>query len=976
MKRKRLLIKILLILCVSGSVLLTLLLVSPFLFKERLEKAVKQTANNTLLTELDFSGMDVSFLRHFPYLTISLNDFSLRSSQPFGDDTLIAAKEVSLGINLYSLVRGPIRITRIYIEKGSIGIRYNEAGQSNYNVYQSVPDSSATVGDSSDATDIRIDHIIFSDLTFSYSDPSIPLVMEARGISYRGNNDISNALMKLRSKVRIDSLSVVYDQIPLINSKPVAADLETHVDLNTFDINLQKNDLVIKDIPFEFRGEMNFRKNGYELFLGFFSIFDEEYLSGSVWLKSTDSLWLSVKTDINVTIENWIRGLDIKDVDLRGHFAMKVKAEGFYSTGQNPANSQPDTILLSIPDFNISVSLRDGYFHYRKMPEAISGISFVLSTSADRHDYHTVQLSLDSINARFMDNRLGGFFRMNGIDDFPVQAHFTTQLDLSDLHKVIPLDSLSLRGLLDLSLDVEGKYNPHKHLFPVSTVHLALKEGVIRTVYSPFPIENILVNANIQNKTGELSGTTVHVDTLCFRFLENPFSLKAEFENPENLTYDIASKGSIDLAGIYKLFSRKGMDLAGFISTDLMLKGNQSDALNGRYNLLHNSGRLILKNIRLTTEYLPLPVIIKEGSFLFSNDLMEFKTFDTRYGASAMEMNGSLSNVINYILNENQPLIGSFSFRSGCLNVDEFMAAADDPHSAVSYEAAAEAGSHTPEPGTADGVIVIPGNLEIGLNADLKKVRFAGLTIEDFIADVEIKQGLLLLKSAGFNLIGCRVAMDATYGSVNPAKAFFNFHITAKDFDVKRAYNEVELFRNLSSSAGKCEGIISLDYSLKGKMGAGMNPILPSLEGGGTLTLEKVSVMGLNLFTAMSRNLEREELGNPDLSRVELRTTMKDNVITLEKTRMKIAGFRFRVAGETNFNGQLNLKTRLGLPPLGIIGIPIRILGTMDHPKFKYGRGLSDESVETTEYVDELSPEMLEMVGKARGDTLESEGER
>ncbi len=98
----------------------------------------------------------------------------------------------------------------------------------------------------------------------------------------------------------------------------------------------------------------------------------------------------------------------------------------------------------------------------------------------------------------------------------------------------------------------------------------------------------------------------------------------------------------------------------------------------------------------------------------------------------------------------------------------------------------------------------------------------------------------------------------------------------------------------------------------------------------------------------------------------KIKTTIKNNVITLERARMKMAGFRFRVEGETSFAGQLNLKIRLGLPPLGIVGIPIKVLGTSDNPRFRYGRGTSDEDIEVTEYTDELSPEMLSLIRDAK----------
>ena len=56
----------------------------------------------------------------------------------------------------------------------------------------------------------------------------------------------------------------------------------------------------------------------------------------------------------------------------------------------------------------------------------------------------------------------------------------------------------------------------------------------------------------------------------------------------------------------------------------------------------------------------------------------------------------------------------------------------------------------------------------------------------------------------------------------------------AAEFDIKRAYNEIKMFRELASSAENAEGIIGMDYEIKGVLNNKMEPIMPSLEGGGT----------------------------------------------------------------------------------------------------------------------------------------------
>jgi len=942
-------------------VIFIFMIFAPFLFKEKFAEIVKSTASTTLRTEINFSAMEISFFHHFPNLTITLTDFSLKSSAPFTRDTLIKARDISFGVNLVSLISGPIKITRVYLNKATVVMKYNESGKSNFDVYNSSADSSQAADTSqTGSSSIQIENIIVINTDFIYEDPSIPMKLMAHGINYRGKSDLSNDILQLKSKVKIDSLDMFYDEVPYIKSKPVKAELMTSINMNSLNMKFVKNDLLIKDIPFEFRGELSFTPEGYIFFISLFSMFEEEYMSGSLWLVSKKNIWISVKADVNINLQKWAKGFDIKDFTLGGMFSMKLKADGEYYSGQNPGSNKPDTIILSIPDFKLTSKLTKGFFRYKKYPQTINDISFNLTAFSTNHDYHSINLQLENLKAGFMKNSIDGYLHLNGLNDLPVEGHLSTSINLAEISQAVPLDSVNLKGILELNVDINGKYAPEKKLFPLTEVNLKLKDGSIHTKYYPFPVENIELSATLINNTGNLAGTKLKLDPVSFSFHGNPFELKADLSNPDNLNYSIVTRGSIDIASIYKVFSRQGMDLNGFIATDLKLKGMQSDALAGKIDKLQNSGILTLRDIEFTSEFLPKPLVLKSGKFRFENDKIWFEKFESRYGASDITLNGHLSNVVNYFLAENQLLKGNFSFSSGYLLVDEFMAPVNNNEPAVPANPSPGKGS---SPG---GVIVIPDNLEIGFSADLKKIRFQKLDITDFTARAEIKKGMVLLKDMDFKLIGCNVGMEATYGSINANKAFFDFHISAENFDIKRAYNEVELFRNLSTSAGKCEGIVSLDYTLKGKIRGGMKPVYPSLEGGGTLTLKKVKVMGLKLFTAMSRNLEKEKIKNPDLSKVDIKSTIKNNVITIEKTKLKMSGFRFRVSGETNFNGQLNLKTRLGLPPLGIIGIPIRILGTQENPKFKYGRGNNDEDVEETEYSDDIPKDMLEKIKNAK----------
>ena len=112
------------VLAVIVAMLIFMILI-PFIFKDKFAEIVKNTANKTLLTEMNFREMDVSFFHHFPNLTITLTDFSLKSSAPFSKDTLIKARNISFGVNLRSLFGKTIKITRVYLNEGKVVIQYN-----------------------------------------------------------------------------------------------------------------------------------------------------------------------------------------------------------------------------------------------------------------------------------------------------------------------------------------------------------------------------------------------------------------------------------------------------------------------------------------------------------------------------------------------------------------------------------------------------------------------------------------------------------------------------------------------------------------------------------------------------------------------------------------------------------------------------------------------------------------------------------
>src|ERR1700744_5109603 len=176
--------------------LIVLLFALPWLFPQTVSNKIKQWANGSINGQLEFSKTSLSFFKHFPNLTLTLYDLSLKGSAPFQKDTLVAAKEVSFGIDVSSVFKDKIRINKIFLENAFINIQADTAGHVNYNVYKSKGSQPANAADTSSAS-LGIDEIIIKNSRLVYNDRSMPMVFNARGINYTGSGDLTKDVFDL-----------------------------------------------------------------------------------------------------------------------------------------------------------------------------------------------------------------------------------------------------------------------------------------------------------------------------------------------------------------------------------------------------------------------------------------------------------------------------------------------------------------------------------------------------------------------------------------------------------------------------------------------------------------------------------------------------------------------------------------------------------------------------------------------------------
>ena len=882
--------------------ILFLMFIIPVLFPGTISEQVKIFANKRLAGKLDYKQVHLTFFRHFPSLTVSVDDLILQGSKPFQQDTLLAAKEVAAGINLKNLIfDGQVKIDEIYVNDADANVYVNSKGQANYNVY--VSDTSKATKDASDkGTSIKLELIKFKNWHVKYIDHTAKVLLDAKGLNYTGQGGLSEDIFDLETDLRIDQLDFSLNRVWYAQKKSLHADLITRINTNALTFVLKKNELKINDLPLKFNGFVSILKDGYDL----------------------DINAASEKT----TIRDMISVLPPSYLDWSKNTKIEGKSNLFFSLkGQF---SEPRKLR---PNFTAHLLVNDGTISNAKAPVPMNKLN--LDLNIDLPSLDAEQLGLDLKELSFdlgPHNTFRATIKTKGLSEMNVNADMKGAVNLQTLDVALGLKDLEMRGLLNANVKANGIFSLSKKLFPKTNGYLDVEDGWLKTSAYPNPIQHINLTANIIDTDGTFKSLGVKLAPFQFDFEGNPVFVTADLQDFEDMLYKVRAKGTLNVGRIYKVFTRKGLDISGQITADLSLNGRESYAATGQYSKLDNKGTLLLKNIQANTAYLPKSFYLHEGSFQFENEKMWFRKFYATYGKSDFSLNGYLLNTINYFIERKGTLHGNFGLHSNHILVDEFMAlkSGDNENKSIDVEYAK---AENPK---SSGVVIVPKNLDVALTVDAKKVGFKGLDIDRLQGTAAIKNGQIFLKNTSFDIIGSRMNIDARYQDESPLTANFDVAFKVVDFNVQRAYKEIDMVRTMATSAKDVSGIVSLDYKLKGDFDRDMNPIYPSLEGGGVVNLRDVAVKNLKMLSVVGDNSGIDGFNHPDMKGVNIVTQVKDNLIHIDKFTFKVSILRPSISGTTSFNGLLDILVRVGLPPAGLIGIPVAVTGTSEKPKLKF----------------------------------------
>ena len=120
---------LLIVLILAAAVIL------PVVYKDKIVALVKEETNKNINAKVDFGDFDLTLFSSFPNFTLKLKDLSVVGIAPFAGDTLTSAKELSLTIDIMSVLKGgQIDIASIKLNQALINLIVLKDGKANWDI--------------------------------------------------------------------------------------------------------------------------------------------------------------------------------------------------------------------------------------------------------------------------------------------------------------------------------------------------------------------------------------------------------------------------------------------------------------------------------------------------------------------------------------------------------------------------------------------------------------------------------------------------------------------------------------------------------------------------------------------------------------------------------------------------------------------------------------------------------------------------
>ena len=856
-----------------------LLIAIPLFFKEDIKAMIIAEFEKQVEASLYFDNVNLTLLRDFPDFTLKVSQMGIVGKGVFSEDTLFQAKSFTMALDLKEVLFGDqLNIKSVGADEAFIEILVLADGKANYDIAKPTAPDQAETPSSDDAIVFGLESINIENSNFIYYDASMPFYTVLSGINLKGEGAFATDIFDLSTRGKINDVIVNYENTSYITQKSLSIDATIAMDLLQNKYTFKDNRISINTFPLTADGYFTLLEEGYDM--------DIQFNAPGASFKELLSLVPGVYSNA------------FESLEAEGTVSFNGYVKGIYNEAGD------------MPAFGLNAAVSDGLFHYAGLPESIKNVDLDLSINNADGRIENTSLDINKLHLEFGNNPLDARLEIKNFRSFDVDAELKTALDLSQLKNYYPLDGYNMEGNLTVDASAIGRYDSLKKQVPKLNIIVRWEDGLLQTPEISEPITNIQLNTFIINFTEQLRDTEISITPFQMELADQPFQMRALLNDPENIKWDVAAQGRINLDKVLELLPMEGIVLKGLVDASIESKGDMESVKRDNYKNLPSSGTIKVSNFNYQSVDFDKTISISKANATLNNDRIEVENLEGKAGETNFELEGFLYNYLGYALN-NEKLQGELTAKADALNINEWYVPVETETSS--------------EEDTALEVVRLPENIDFTTSVNMGSITYNQLTMNDFQSKVNISEGIARLQNTSFQALNGRVGLTGQYDS-KPEKPVFDFNFNAQEISIPQSFQSISMIKSFAPIAKVMSGNFNTNFSVNGFLTSEMMPEMSSLSGKGLIEVLQASLGETELLSGLSGVTKLNNL-TTTLNQLKMSAEIKEGRLFVKPFDVTLGRYKTQVSGSSGIDGSIDYSLKMEVPA-GAVGQQVNSLIT------------------------------------------------
>lgn len=868
--------KILKITGISLLVLAVLLFTLPFIFKGKIIRIVKTQINKNINAKVDFTDVSVSFFRHFPRVSASIDNMSIVGLAPFRGDTLLSTKEADLALNLWSVIKGDeMQIHSVTIKQPRIFALVNKEGQANWDIMKPDTTTAAVTDTAEGSFRMQLQRYAIEDGYIVYRDDQGGMSAVADHLNHEGGGDFTSDLFTLRTKTKADAVTFTYGGIPYLLNTKASIDADIEVEAAKMLFRFKTEDILINDLKLQTEGSFQLVNDStYKMDIGFNAPSND--------FKSILSLVPAVYKK------------DFDKIKTSGKATLKGFVKGIYTPVQ-------------IPSYSLELGIENGFFQYPDLPAPVQNIQLAMHVSNPDGVMDNTVIDIPKAHIEFGKDPFDFHLLLKQpMTSRYIDAGAKGKLDLASVTQFVKLDAgTKLSGLVNADVQAKGDLAVIMSQKPGNFSASGFAE-ISKLYYAspafPQPIQNTSARIVFTNPDGIPDHTIIQVPAAHIEVGKDAADLTLLLKTPaSDPAFEVTAKGGLNLSNIAQFYTfEPGTSVSGQVQADVACKGKKSYIDASRYDALQTSGSIRATNVLYKSKDYPDGVALKTGEVTFNPARVAINNIAGSFMQTNFTAGGGFDNLFGYVLKD-EPLKGSLQLKADKINLNKWMGL-----SSSTTDTTASASSE-PFP--------VPANLQLSLSASADEVTYDKTSYNNVSGTLDIRDQTVLLKNVQMQALGGSLALNGSYSTKeSKKKPAISLSYDVKDLDIQKTFYAFNTVQKLMPIGQFIAGKLNSQLTLKGRLGETMMPELGSLTGNGNLLLLQGVLSKFEPLSKLASTLNIADLQDLTLKDLKSQFEFANGKVLVKPFNLQVKDIGMEIGGMHGLDQSLDYVINMKVP--------------------------------------------------------------